>query len=140
MPYEDEIPPYAEPDVEMNALTHAVIGAAMEVHKRLGPGLDESLYDQALRAEFDERGIAYVAQPIVQVEYKGRTIGEKRLDFIVGGRLVVEIKAVERLAPIHSAQVKTYLKSTKLSLGLLINFNDYPLKDGIKRIINSSTV
>jgi GxxExxY protein len=136
MPYEDEEPPYVEPDPELDALAHAVIGAAMEVHKRLGPGLDEALYEGAMRVELQHRHIPFVHQVIVQVDYKGTVIGEKRLDLIVGGCLVVELKAVEQLTPLHSAQLRTYLKITRCRLGLLINFNTPLLKDGIKRIIN----
>jgi GxxExxY protein len=104
----------------------------------LGPGLDESLYERALCIEFRTRGIYFVHQPLIGVSYKGEGIGGRRLDFIVGGRLVVELKAVEQLAPLHCAQVRTYLKITGLKLGLLINFNSILLKDGIKRIISNS--
>jgi GxxExxY protein len=141
MPYEDEEPPYVdrpvvEPDPELDALATAVIGAAIEVHRRLGPGLDEILYESALCIEFRLRGISFNRQVIVPVLYKGELIGEKRLDLIVDNRLVIEIKAVESLTALHKAQLHTYLKIMSLKLGLLINFNCPVLKDGIKRVVN----
>jgi GxxExxY protein len=135
MPYEGEDPPYVEPDLELDALAHAVIGAAIEVHRRFGPGLDESLYQSAMQVELKFRGIPFSPQAWVPVFYREQRIGERRVDLIVGGRLVVELKAVEELTKLHKAQVKTYLKITGLTLGLLINFNTLILKDGIKRVI-----
>ena len=137
MPYEGEDPPFWQPDEEMNALTGAVIGAAMEVHRKLGPGLEESLYGNALRIEFGQRNIPYFAEVVINVDYKGAIIGTKRLDFLIAGRLILEIKAVEDLTPLHKAQVLTYLKLTGHHLALLINFNTAILKDGIKRIIRA---
>ena len=136
MPYEGEDPPWVEPDPELDALAHAVIGAAIEVHKRLGPGLDENLYESGLCVEFRLRKIEFARQVIVPVLYKGELIGERRIDLVVGRRLIVELKAVEDLTPLHKAQVLTYLRIMKLKLGLLINFNSIILKDGIKRVIN----
>ena len=141
MPYEDEEPPYVErpvvePDPELDALASAVIGAAIEVHRNLGPGLDEILYESGLCVEFRLRGIRFTRQVIVPVIYKGEVIGEKRIDLIVEDRLVVELKAVEALTALHKAQLHTYLKILKLKLGLLINFNCPVLKDGIKRVVN----
>jgi GxxExxY protein len=138
MPYEDEEPPFVEPDPELDANAHAVIGAAIEVHRQLGAGLDEVLYKNALCIELRRANIQFAKEVVVDVMYKGELVGTKRIDFIVGGRLIIELKAVEALAPLHSAQVRTYLKITKLKLGLLINFNVPILKHGIKRIINSS--
>jgi GxxExxY protein len=136
MPYEDEDPPYVEPDPELDALAHAVIGAAIEVHRHYGPGLDEALYEAAMEVELKRRGVAFQSQVWIDVEYKGEVIGKRRIDLIVADRLVVELKAVEELTPLHKAQVKTYLKLMRLELGLLINFNVILLKDGIKRIIH----
>lgn len=135
MPYEEEDLQWGEPDPELDLLAKAVIGAAIEVHRQLGAGLDEALYESAMAKELLIRKIPFVRQPIVAVGYKGETIGEKRLDFIVDHRLVVELKAVESLNALHKAQLKTYLKVTGLHLGLLINFNVELLKDGIKRVI-----
>jgi GxxExxY protein len=135
MPYEEEYPPLYEPDEALNALSHAVIGAAIEVHKRLGPGLDEHLYREAMCVELTLRGIRYSKEVEVVVEYKGHPIGKKRLDFVIEGKLIIELKAVEQLSPLHKAQLLTYLKITHLKLGLLINFNVEILKDGLKRVI-----
>jgi GxxExxY protein len=135
MPYEEEDPPFVEPDVELNALATVVIGAAIEVHRRFGPGLDEALYQASLCAELLYRNIPFAQQVFFDVRYRDQVIGTRRIDLIVGNRLVVELKAVEQLSPLHMAQVKTYLKITGLTLGLLINFNVILLKDGIRRII-----
>ena len=126
-----------EPGNELDELAHQVIGAAIEVHRRLGPGFLESVYEQALCVELELRGIPFECQVPVAVEYKGRSAGQARLDIVVGGRLLVELKAVDALAPIHTTQVLSYLKATGLKLGLLMNFNVPVLRNGIKRIIHS---
>ncbi len=138
MPYEEEDPPYVEPDVELDALAKVVIGAAIEVHKQFGPGLDEALYEAAMEVELRRRDIPFQPQVHVDVQYKGEVIGQRRIDLLIAGRLIVELKAVEQLTPLHKAQVLTYLRITRLKLGLLINFNVILLKDGLKRIINST--
>jgi GxxExxY protein len=123
-------------DGEENPLSSAVIGAAIEVHRILGPGLLESAYEAALAKEFALRGITFERQKPVAVEYKGEKIDcGFRLDFLVGGEVVVELKAVDGLAPVHSAQVLTYLKATGRKVGILLNFNEWRLKDGIKRVV-----
>jgi len=119
----------------MNELTGAVIGAAIEVHRVLGAGFLESVYEEALAMELELRGILFSRQKVVAVTYKGRRIGEGKLDLLVGETLIVELKAVTNLTPIHEAQVLSYLKMTRYPLGLLINFNVPLLKDGIRRII-----
>jgi GxxExxY protein len=126
-----------EPDAELEALVKAVFMAALEVHRILGPGFLESLYEEALAIEFRLCGIPFERQKSLTVKYKGENIGEGRLDFLVGGRLIVELKAVSALAPVHMAQVISYLKSTGLQLGVLINFNSVLLKEGFKRVIYS---
>lgn len=126
-----------EPSEELDRLAHAVIGAAIEVHRVLGPGYLESVYEEAMCVELRSRGIPFARQPSFAVAYKNNPIGKSMLDLLVGGVLVVELKAVERLMPIHSAQVISYLKATGHHLGLLINFNVRILKDGIRRIILS---
>ncbi len=103
----------------------------------LGPGYLESVYEEALAIELGLRGIGFRRQVPVTVSYKGREVGTARLDFLVEEILVVELKAVDDLAPIHLAQVLSYLKATSLPLALLINFNVPVLRDGIKRIILS---
>ena len=127
-----------EPDEAVDRLAREVIGAAIEVHRVLGPGFLESVYQEALCVEMEMRGIPFMPQPTMAVDYKGRRVGEGRVDLLVGGILVVELKAVDALAPIHHAQVISYLKAARCSLGLLINFNVAVLKDGIKRVILSS--
>ena len=126
-----------EPDKKTDELAKAVIGAAIEVHRVLGPGYLESVYDEAMAVELNLRGVAFERQKGMSVDYKGHAVGEGRLDLVVDGCLIVELKAVETLAPIHTAQVISYLKATQLPLGLLINFNVPLLKDGIRRIILS---
>jgi GxxExxY protein len=126
-----------EPDGRTDELAYAVIGAAIEVHRILGPGFLESIHEKALIAELRLRGIQFEQQKSLSVDYKGQCVGEGRADLLVEGRLVVEIKAVDALAPIHSAQVISYLRALRLPLGLLINFHVPALKNGIKRIIFS---
>lgn len=126
-----------EPDGELDRLAHQVIGAAIEVHRQLGPGLLEGVYEKALCIEFELRGIAFRTQSRVGITYKGRPVGKGKLDLIVGDRLIVELKAVEKLAPIHLAQTISYLKMTNRALGLLINFNVPVLKEGIRRVVLS---
>lgn len=122
-------------DPQTEQLAQRVIGAAIAVHKALGPGYLESVYEQALAIEFELLQIPFTRQRPFAIDYRQRTIGEGRLDFLVADCMVVELKAVERLAPIHQAQVISYLKATHLSLALLINFNVPRLKDGLKRIV-----
>jgi GxxExxY protein len=121
---------------ELNGLTHKIIGAAMEVHRCLGPGFLESVYEGALCLEMRMRDIPFLSQVMVPVYYKGELVGEGRLDMLVDGEIVVELKSVETLAPIHSVQLLSYLKATNHRVGLLINFNAPVLKQGIKRLIN----
>jgi len=127
-----------EPSQELDRLAYAVIGAAIEVHQILGPGFLEEVYQAALTIEFLRRGIPHEFEKFVTVNYKGHEVGKGRLDFLVANSLIVELKAVQSLAPIHEAQVLSYLKMTNYPLALLINFNVPLLKDGIKRIILSS--
>ena len=124
-----------KPGSEIDALARTVIGAAIEVHRVLGPGYLESVYEEALSTELGLHRIAFDRQRPFSLNYKHHRVGEGRMDFLVGGCLVVEIKAVERLLPIHRAQGMSYLKATKGKLGLLINFNERILKSGIQRII-----
>ena len=124
-----------EPTEEVDRLAYTVIGAAIEVHRVLGAGFLESVYQEALCLELQLQKIPFIPQAPVAVNYKGASVGEGKLDFLVGNSLIVELKAVENLAPIHSAQVLSYLKMTGHQLGLLINFNVPILKQGIKRIV-----
>ena len=118
-------------------LTGQIIGAAIEVHKQLGPGLLESTYQACLCRELELRGISFECQKPLPLEYKGvRLECGYRIDLLVAGLVIVEIKSVEALAPIHEAQVLTYLKLTGIQIGLLINFNVVVLKDGIRRLVH----
>lgn len=126
-----------EPSEEVDRLASAVIGAAIEVHRILGPGYLEKTYEEALAVEFELRGIPFSRQHPIALTYQGHAIGEGRLDFLVGGELVVELKTVDSFAEVHKAQVISYLKATGHVLGLLINFCVPVLKDGIKRVVYS---
>jgi GxxExxY protein len=123
-----------EPTAKVDALAKNVIGACFEVHKTLGPGYLESVYEEAVAKELALRNIPFEKQKPIEVNYKGEPVGQARLDILVNDLLVVELKAVESLAPIHTAQVISYLKAGGFQLGLLINFNTPLLKHGIKRI------
>ena len=124
-----------EPDAESDKLAHEVIGAAIEVHRVLGPGYLERTYERAMAIELGLRGIPYERQSRIDLEYKGHSVGQGRTDFLVGERVIAEFKSVDALAPIHFAQVLSYLRALKLPLGLLINFNVPVLRDGIKRVV-----
>ena len=116
--------------------THEVIGAAMEVHTHLGPGLLESVYEQCLCREFDLRNISYERQVALPVSYKGEPLDAGlRLDIVVENRLIVELKATERIHPLHEAQLLTYMKLSNKKVGLILNFNAARMKDGIKRMV-----
>ena len=118
-------------------LTGQIIGAAIEVHKQLGPGLLESTYQACLCHELELRGISFECQKPLPLEYKGIKLEcGYRIDLLVAGLVIVEIKSVEALAPIHEAQLLTYLKLTGVKVGFLINFNVVVLKDGIRRLVH----
>ena len=117
----------------LNSITHRIIGAAIDVHRHLGPGLSELLYERAMCIEFELRGIGYGSQIRVDAEYKGHLLGQYRIDAIVEDSVVVEVKCVTSILPVHEAQVLTYLRLTKKRLGLLINFHERVLIDGIRR-------
>lgn len=124
-----------EPNREINDLTRRVIGAAIEVHRALGPGYQESIYEEALAFELSRMGIDFERQSVFSVTYKEHVVGEGRIDFLVDSKLVVELKAIEKLQPVHKAQVISYLKATSSQVGLLINFNESLLRSGIQRIV-----
>lgn len=120
----------------LNELSHRVIGLCIEVHRELGPGLLESAYEEALAWELLQAGLKFQRQCDTPLLYKGVKLDcGYRLDFVVEGKLIVELKAVSELQPIHQAQLLTYLKLERRSLGLLINFNTPALKDGIRRVV-----
>jgi GxxExxY protein len=124
-------------ELPINVLTSRVIAAAIEVHSELGPGLLESIYERCMVQELRDRNLNVDCQVAVPVRYKGKDLGTMmRLDLLVEGRLVVEVKAVEFVHAAHRAQLLTYLKLTGCTLGLIINFNEALVKDGIHRVIN----
>jgi GxxExxY protein len=121
-----------------DASSHAVIGAAIDVHRTLGPGFPEAVYEEALCMEMRLREIPFRRQVEAQVRYKGNVVGSGRLDLLIDDLIVVELKAVEALAPVHVAQLLSYLRVTGHRLGLLFNFNVRMLRDGgIERIVLS---
>lgn len=121
---------------ELDALARQVVDAAFTVHKTLGPGLLESAYEICLGIELNRRGIDFESQLPLSIVYEDITVESAfRLDILVEDRLIVELKAVERLLPIHEAQLLTYLRLSQRRLGLLINFNTPLIKDGINRLV-----
>jgi GxxExxY protein len=113
-------------------ITDRIIGAAIQIHKTLGPGFLEAIYEEALATEFDHLGINYERQRIIRIEYRGKPIGEHRLDFLVEGKVIAELKAIQSLEDIHFAIVRSYLKATGLQSALLLNFASMPVT--IKRV------
>ena len=123
--------------MDENELSNRVIGAAIEVHRALGPGLLESAYQKFLARELALNGLLYETEVPLYLEYKGVVIDDAyRIDLLVGDKLIIELKAVEALTDIHKAQLLTYLRFMRRKLGLLINFNEMILKRGIKRVVN----
>jgi GxxExxY protein len=120
-----------------NEVSQKIIGAAIEVHRNLGPGLLESIYEECLCYELSQIGLQFRRQVPLPVNYKGMKLESAyKMDLLVEERVVVEIKATEDTPPVHAAQVLTYLKTSNLRLGLLINFNVPMLTKGLKRIVN----
>lgn len=123
-------------NIQFDDLSNRVIGCAIEVHRELGPGLLETAYEQCLAHELRTRGIPFEIQKPMPVEYKGVLIDcGYRLDLLVDLKLVLELKSVAAIDPIHEAQILTYLKLAKVKTGLLINFNVERLKDGLRRFV-----
>lgn len=116
-------------------LSQKVIGAGIAVHQALGPGLLENIYEECLAIELKSQGIAFERQKIIPVTYKGEVLDlSYKADFVIENQMIVELKAVENLLPLHEAQLLTYLKLSGIHLGLLMNFNVVLLKDGVKRM------
>jgi GxxExxY protein len=124
-------------DAETEELARQSIGAAIEVHSHLGPGLPEICYRKALSRELTLRGVPHECEFPVPIVYKGEPVGKGFVGILVAGRLVMEIKVVEALTPVHRAQSLAYLAALKLQLALLLNFNVAIMRDGIKRVINT---
>ena len=125
------------PRSQINKITYAINGGAIEVHRRLGPGLFESTYQKCMEWELRDRGLSFSAGQPLPLEYKGLKIEQAyKVDLWVEGLVVVELKCVAELAPVHETQLLTYLKLTGAPIGLLINFNVPILKSGIQRLLN----
>ena len=120
---------------EVELIIERIIGCAIEVHRALGSGLLEGIYEDALSIEFDHVGLSYDRQRQIPLTYRGKPLRSHRLDLVVEGVALVEIKAVDRLHPVHGSQVLSYLRSSGLRVGLLMNFNSYSLKSGLKRYV-----
>jgi len=129
-----------DPSIErsrLNGLSNQIIGAALRVHEELGPGLLESAYEACLAFEIVELGLTVERQKPLPLIYRGRRVDcGYRIDMLVDDALVVEVKAIEQLARVHAAQLRSHLRLSNLKLGLLINFNVHRLRDGIKRVVN----
>lgn len=122
-------------DADSERIASLVIGACIEVHKHLGPGHSEITYRNAVCEELTLRGLGFECELSVNVVYKGKVVGTGRIDLLIGGIIIVELKSVEQLTAIHKGQLLAYLAATNLRLGLLVNFNVSLLKDGIKRVV-----
>jgi GxxExxY protein len=120
---------------ETEDLIHSVLGAAIDVHRNLGPGFIESVYKTAMCHELSLRKISFECEKPILIPYKTISIGGQRLDIVVAEQLILELKAVECLVSVHEAQILSYLKASRIRAGLLINFNVWQLKSGIKRIV-----
>ena len=121
---------------ERDSLTGAIIGAAIEIHRQLGPGLLESAYEECLCRELSLRDVEFLRQVPLPVVYKGLKLDcGYRMDIVVANQVIIEVKSVDGVHPIHEAQLLTYLKLSGIRIGLLINFNSVVVKDGIKRLV-----
>lgn len=123
-----------------NELSRRVIGAALRVHSTLGPGLPERVYESALKHELCKAGIEVESQVVIRVQYDGHSVGELRLDMVIDGTIVVELKATEGVTSLHLAQLVSYLRAGHYALGLLINFNVPSLKQGLYRRLNADAL
>lgn len=123
---------------QSNEISHQIIGRAIEVHKIMGPGLLESIYQKCLRMELEQLGFSIQTECDIPIVYKGNRIADEklRIDMIVEHAILLELKSVEEVKPVHAKQLLTYLRLTQMPLGLLINFNTVRLVDGIQRIVN----
>ena len=125
---------YADLPPDIEAMVSSIIGCAISVHRELGPGFKESIYHTAFKLELESRGIPYESEKPIQVKYRDWMIPGQKVDLVVQGIVLVEIKAVPRLRVLHRCQAQSYLKTTGLPVGLLMNFNARLLKDGLQRM------
>jgi len=122
---------------ELDEITGAIVDLAIQIHRKFGPGLLESVYETALARSLSNRGFAVERQKAISFEHEGMSFDNAfRLDMLVDERIIVEIKSIEQLAPVHTKQLLTYLRLTNLHIGLLINFGGATLKEGLRRIVN----
>jgi len=119
----------------LNELSHQIIGMAIVIHKKLGPGFQEKIYEEALLKEFEKAEIEYQRQKVVRVDYDGQSLGNQRIDLLVDDEIILEIKACTKIIPIHRDQLISYLKTTSKKLGLILNFGRSKLE--IKRVVNN---
>ena len=127
---------FSDIDYPLQALTEKIIGAAVAVHRELGPGFLERIYENAMVLELKSRGHSVEKQVVCDVFYAGKLIGQHRLDVLVDGEIVVELKAVEKILKVHAAQLLSTLKAANKQIGLVINFNQETLVQGLKRVVN----
>ena len=120
---------------KLDSLSHQIIGVAIDIHKKLGPGFQEKIYEEALLTEFKKSGIAYEKQKVVRVDYDGINLGNQRIDLLVNGGIIVEIKACNKIIPLFRDQVVSYLKTADKRLGLILNFGRSKLE--VKRVVNN---
>lgn len=118
---------------ELNELSHRVIGIAIDVHKQLGPGFVEKIYEKALLHEFEKERVKYERQKIIKVQYRDTELGNQRLDLLVEGEIIVEVKATSKIIPEHKDQIISYLKTANKKLGLILNFGQKRLE--VKRVV-----
>jgi len=126
-----------EPSAETDSWARAAIGAAIEVHRHLGPGFLESIYERAMIVELEVRRIPFERQFVIPITYRGVAVGEHRCDLVVAGSVVLELKAIESFTMTHISQVISYLSAGAFELGLLLNFNVPVLTQGLRRIVRS---
>ena len=119
----------------LNELSHQIIGMAIEIHKKLGPGFQEKIYEEALLREFEKSRIVFEKQKVIRVDYDGQSLGNQRIDLLVDGEIILEIKACTKIIPIYRDQLISYLKTTSKKLGLILNFGRRRLE--IKRVVNN---
>ena len=120
---------------ELNDLSNRIIGIAIDIHKKLGPGFQEKIYEEALLKEFQKSGVGYEKQKVIRVDYDGQTLGNQRIDLLVGDEMILEIKACTKIIPIHRDQLISYLKTADKKLGLILNFGRRRLE--IKRVVHN---
>lgn len=130
----DDLDEFEDMQSPVNLATAAIIGACMEVHAALGPGHARAVYLRALAYEFAMRKIPFIQNQPVPLTYKGKTVGEKKLDFVVAGLVVLNVKKVNRIRPVHPTAMKSHLKAANMRLGLIVNFNTKALMDGVVRV------